>query len=239
MTAVMSPRRTNADRPLSIAVAIVVASVVFLGFSQTFYLRGFVGSPGLSNLLLIHGVVMTSWIALLIAQVWLVAAGRTDLHRRLGIVGACIALLVLIVGVMAAVDAGRRGFSPSPQVTPIAFMAVPIIDVIVFAVLVGVALLNRRRSATHKRLILLATLGILTPAVARLPIDMLKQTGLPAFFGVTVFCVVAVVLWDTIRNRRLHPAFAWGGAFLIASIPFRIFLSQTAGWASAARWLIS
>jgi hypothetical protein len=118
-------------------------------------------------------------------------------------------------------------------------MAVPLVDVLVFAVLVGAGVWQRRRSAAHKRLMLLATLGILTPAVARLPIDALKQAGLPAFFGITVFCVVAVVVFDTLRTGRLHPAFGWGGALLIASIPLRIFLSKTEAWAAFAGWLIA
>ena len=68
---------------------------------------------------------------------------------------------------------------------------------------------------------------------------MQQQAGLPAFFGVTVFCLLAVVVFDTVRNARLHPAFGWGAAFLIASIPFRIVLSKTEAWADFARWLIA
>jgi hypothetical protein len=85
---------------------------------------------------------------------------------------------------------------------------------------------------------LLATLAILTPGVARLPIDAIKQGGLPAFFAVTLFCVIVVVLFDTIRNRRLHPAFGWGAALIIVSVPLRIALAQTAAWSGFAGWLI-
>lgn len=237
--AVTASRPRRSERPLFLSAALAVAIVVFAGFARTFYLRGFFSSPVLSNLLMLHGMAMTLWIGMFITQIGLVAAGRTDLHRRLGLVGAALVALILVVNFLAAVDAGRRGFSPTPLVSPIAFMAVPLVDLAVFATLVGAALWNRGQTATHKRLMLLATLGILTPAVARLPIDALKHAGLPAFFGVTVFCVVAVVVIDTVRNRRLHPAFAWGGAFLIASIPFRILLSRTETWAAFARWLIT
>ena len=240
MTALAAPRTARSERPLFIAAALAAAIVVFLGFARTFYLKGFFGGPALSGLLLLHGVAMSLWIATFIAQMTLVALGRSDLHRRLGFFGAALAVLIIVVNIMAAVEAGRRGFSPAPQaVTPIMFMAVPLVDVLVFSGLVGAALWHRRRSATHKRLMLLATLGILTPAVARLPIETLKQVGLPAFFGVTVFCVLTVVMFDSVRNRRLHPAFGWGAAFLIASIPFRIFLSKTEAWDRFAHWLIA
>jgi hypothetical protein len=240
MNAVAAATRSrHSERPLFVAAAFAVAIVVFAGFARTFYLKGYFGTPALSSLLLLHGMAMTLWIGTFIAQIALVAAGRTDLHRRLGLFGAALVVLIVVVNFLAAVDAGRRGFSPTPLVTPIGFMAVPLVDLVVFATLVGAALWNRRRSATHKRLMLLATLGIMTPAVARLPIDTLKQVGLPAFFSVTVFCVLVVVAIDTLRNRRLHPAFAWGGAFLVTSIPFRVFLSRTEAWAAFARWLIA
>ena len=240
MTAVVAaPRPRRSDRPLFLAAALAAALVVFVGFSRTFYLKGVFGGPALSGLLMLHGVAMTLWIGLFIAQIGLVAAGRTDLHRRVGLLGGGLVVLIIVVNVLAAIDAGQRGFTPTPQVTPIMFMAVPLVDVLVFAILVGAALWHRRQSATHKRLMLLATLGILTPAVARLPIDALKQVGLPAFFGVTVFCVLAVVVYDTVRGGRLHPAFGWGAALLIVSIPFRIVVSKTESWARFARWLIA
>ncbi|HET9023808.1 MAG TPA: hypothetical protein VFN64_04510 [Burkholderiaceae bacterium] len=238
MNAISPVRPARSERPLFVAVAIVVAALIFAGFARTFYLKGLFGAPPLSNLLLAHGVIMTAWVVLFITQIALVSAGRTHLHRRLGIAGGLVAALVVVVNLLAAIDAGRRGFSPSPQVTPVMFMAIPLIDVVVFGSLVGAALWNRRRPATHKRLMLLATLGILPPAVARLPIDVLRSGGLPAFFSVMIFCVVVVVAFDTFRNRRLHPAFGWGAAFLIASVPVRILLAQTEAWSAFATELI-
>lgn len=238
MTALSPVRPGRSERPLFVAGAIVAAVLVFAGFARTFYLKAVFGSPPLSALLSLHGFVMTAWVVLFIVQIGLVSARRTDLHRAFGLAGAVVATLVVIVGVLAGLDAGRRGFTPSPQVAPLAFMAIPLVDVVVFGSLVTAALLNRRRPASHKRLMLLATLGILTPAVARLPLDGLRAAGLPAFFAVMIFCVVVTVAIDTWRNRRLHPAFAWGAAFLIASVPLRIALAQTEAWQAFARWLI-
>ena len=133
MTAVAATRPASSDRPLFIAAALAVATIVFVGFARTFYLKGLFAAPALSNLLLLHGAAMTLWIGLFLAQISLVAAGRTDLHRRLGVVGACLVVLILVVNIAAAIDAGRRGFTPAPQVTPLMFMAVPLVDVLVFA----------------------------------------------------------------------------------------------------------
>jgi hypothetical protein len=136
---------------------------------------------------------MTLWFGLFIAQVRLVAARRTDLHRRLGGLGAILLVLILFLGVATAITAARHGVTPAPEVSPLMFMAIPLADLVVFAALVGVALWNRRRSDIHKRLMLLATLSILTPGIARIPIGFFQQGGLPVFFGLTVLTVIVCV----------------------------------------------
>ena len=235
----LSARTARPDRPLFVGSLILVLVIIFAGFAQTFYLKSWFGTPPLSNLLFLHGVVMSAWLMLFMIQTALVEFGRTDLHRRLGIAGAGLAALVLIVGVVAALDAGRRGFSPAPEVTPQMFLAIPLVDMVVFAIFVGLALAKRRNSGTHKRLMLLGTVSMLTPAVARLPVDALKQGGLPAFFAITVAVVILIVVIDTVRHRRLHPAFGWGAALLIAAVPARIALAQTDAWVSIADRLIA
>lgn len=237
--ATSSVRSARRDRPLFVFASILVLAIVFAGFAQTFYLKAWSDRPPLSNLLFVHGLVMTAWLALFVGQTALVESGRVDLHRKLGVAGAGLAVLLVVVGVAAALDAGRRGFSPAPQVTPQMFLAIPLVDILVFAILVGIALAKRRNGPTHKRLMLLGTVGMLTPAVARLPIDQLRQAGLPAFFAVTIACVILVVLIDTVRHRRLHPAFGWGAALVIGSVPARIALAQSDAWVSIANRLIA
>jgi hypothetical protein len=241
-TPVIAPslaRAPRPDRPLFVVGLLLVLLIVFAGFAPTFYLKGLFGTPPLSNLLFAHGLVMSTWIALLGVQTALVEFGRTDLHRRLGVAGVGVAGLVVVIGVAAALDAAQRGFSPTPQVTPLMFLAIPLVDLLVFAILAGAALAMRRKSAVHKRLMLLATVGMLTPAVARLPIDALKEAGLPGFFGVTIACVLLVVAIDTVRHRRLHPAFGWGAALIIAAVPGRIALAQSDAWVSIAGRLVA
>jgi hypothetical protein len=227
------------DRRFYSCVATLAALIVFAGFARTFYLKDMFGAPTLPGLLLAHGTVMTLWFVLFIVQLRLVAAGRTDLHRRLGVFGAILVVLILAVGVTTAVDAARRGVTPAPGVTPLMFMAIPLVDLVVFAILVGVALWNRRRSDIHKRLMLLATLSILTPGIARIPLAFTQQGGLPVFFGLTVLFVIICVVVDTVKNRRLHPAFGWGATLVVASVPLRLMLAGTAAWTQFATWLVS
>jgi hypothetical protein len=58
------------------------------------------------------------------------------------------------------------------------------------------------------------------------------------FFGLTDLCVIAFVIVDTVRNRRLHPAFLWGTLFMVASHPLRLMLAGTDAWMRFAAWLV-
>jgi hypothetical protein len=219
--------------------AVVAALTIFAGFGRTLYLRSISGAPTLSPLLLVHGIVMTTWFVLFCIQVWLVATGHVRWHRRLGLFGIAVALAVVYVGIDAAIDAARRGVGPAHGVATETFMAIPLFDMPVFALLVGIALWRRRRPDIHKRLMLLASLGMLTPAIARIPLGLIQAGGPPVFFGLALGIVGACIAVDTLRNGRLHPAFGWGGALIFAMVPLRLLIAQTPAWSRVAAWLVS
>jgi hypothetical protein len=229
-------QRNRADRTFYTVVAVLAALVAFAGFARTYYLKDLFGTPALSGLVHAHGIVMTAWLALFFVQARLIAAQRVDLHRRLGLAGGLLALLIVVVGTATSIESARHGLSPG--LPPLVFLAIPLGVVVVFAVLVTAALLLRRRADFHKRLMALASISILTPAIARIPVDALQAVGPPLFFGLTDLIVLACVAYDTMRNRRLHPAFGWGALFLFASQPLRIMLAFTPAWMEFATWLV-
>lgn len=230
------PGRTR-ERRLYTAGAIAAVLVVFAGFARTYYLKGAFGTPELPPLMHAHGIAMTLWVALFVAQTRLVAAGRTDLHRKLGMAGLVVAAAVVILGAKVAIEGARGGLSPG--LPPLVFLAVPLGMLAVFVPLVAAAIALRRRSDWHKRLMLLATLTLLTPAIARLVIDVLALKSPPLFFAFNDAIVLAFVGWDTVRSRRLHPAFLWGTLFFLASQPLRIVIGHTEAWQRFAAWLIA
>jgi hypothetical protein len=231
------PARVN-DRRLYILAAALIPLIVLAGFARTYYLKPFFHTPALPGRIVhLHGIVMTTWVLLFIAQVSLVATRRARIHRRLGILGAVLAALVVIVGILTALYAAARGASPGPPA--LAFLIIPIGDMLIFSILIGLALYYRRKLDVHKRLMLLAAINLLTPAIARIPLGFIINGGPLAFFGLTDLCLLACVAFDTYKHRRLHPVFLWGSIFLIVMQPLRLLLAGTETWMNFAAALVA
>jgi hypothetical protein len=230
---IRTKRRT---RRFYVGMAIAITITVFAGFSRSYFLKAYYGTPELSLLLHLHGLVFTAWILFFLVQTTLVAAGRTYIHRRMGVAGAVLAVLVIVLGTTTAILRAKDGAAPIPGVSPLSFLAVPLFDMVVFAILVGGALYFRHRLEAHKRLMTLAMISLLSAPIARLPFGVLKA-GPPAFFGLTDLFIVALLVYDLATRRRVHPATIWGGLLIVASQPLRLIISGTPAWLAFAGWL--
>ena len=215
-------------------VAIVIT--VFAGFSRTFYLRPHFQTQPLIPLLVLHGVVFSSWIVLLITQTTLIATKRTRTHMRLGIAGGVIAGLMIVIGTVTAI-VRAKGPSPIPGVNPLSFLTIPLGDMLVFAILVGAAFYFRRRVDMHKRLILLATIALLPAAVARLPFRFIETGGPLVFYGLSDLFIVPCLIYDVVTRGRPHRVTVLGGALIVISHPLRLVIGSTHAWLAFATWL--
>jgi hypothetical protein len=216
-------------------MAVAIALTVVAGFARTYYLRPLFGLPPLSPLLHLHGVVFSSWLLLFLTQSVLVASNRTRVHRRLGVAGAVLAVVMVVVGTCTAVIRAKQGATPVEGIDPLAFLVVPLGDMLVFSVLVASAIYFRRRPDLHKRLMLLAMISLMTAGVARLP--LVNQGGPLAFFGATDLFVLACAAYDVTALKRVHRATLVGGLFVVASQPARLILASTPAWLAFAAWL--
>jgi hypothetical protein len=234
----MATRERSRDRWFFSGMAIAALLTVFAGFSKTYYLGRFFGAEPISTLVHTHGVVFTLWILLFVGQTSLIAARRTVIHRRLGAVGAALAVLMLVVGYLTAIEAARLGVTPPGGPPPLNFLSVPLGTLLAFGILVAAGIHNRGRSETHKRLMLLATIALLTPALARFR-NLDLPGGPPMAIGGTCLFVLACMGYDRGAHGKVHPAFLWGGLFLMISLPLRFAIGRTDAWRSIAVWLTS
>lgn len=230
------------DRAFYSGMAIAMALAVFIGFARTYYLSSYFGTNAtltggpVSTVVHLHAALFTAWVLLFLVQTSLVATHRVAVHRRLGVAVAGLAALMVVAGTVIALATARRGGGP-PGIEPLAFLVIPLGDMAVFSVLVTAALWLRRNKEAHKRLMLMAYLAILVAAVARLP--GVLSLGPLGFFGLTfVPALVVAMIYDRVTRGRVHPAYLWGGALLILSVPLRLMLSTTSAWHRLAETLV-
>jgi uncharacterized membrane protein YozB (DUF420 family) len=225
------------ERRFFTGIAVATLLTVLIGFSRSFFLRPlFPDWPSPSEgIFYVHGAAFAAWIVLLVVQTSLVAGGRTSLHRTIGPLGAVLAATMVVLGTVAALTAAQRatGFVGIP-VPPLQFLAVPLFDMALFATFTALAIARRRDAQSHKRLMLLATVNLVTAAIARWP--MIGALGPPAYFGLTDLFVIALAVWDFRTRGRLHPVTLWGGLLILISQPLRLIVSGTAAWLAFAKF---
>ena len=231
--------RWIAERRFFTGMAIAMLLVAYVGFARSFFFCFvFPEWPSPSEpIFYVHGVFFSAWCVLLVLQAILVGVGRTDVHRKVGILGVVIALGMVILGVAGALIAANRpiGFHRVP-VPPLQFLIVPLVDMAFFGAFVGLGVANRTNPQSHKRWMMLATVTLLAAAFARWP--YVWKLGNPfVYFGLADLFIVALAIWDFRTRGNLHPVTRWGGLALIVSLPARLALSGTAAWLAFATWL--
>ena len=109
-----------------------------------------------------------------------------------------------------------------------------------FTVLVTLAVIYRKRPEYHKRLMLLATLGLVITPLARISRMMALPFDPPAIGGMILSDIffAALVAFDLKKHGRLHPATLWAGGAYLLSQPLRVAIGNTEAWQAFARSLI-
>lgn len=219
--------------------AFVGFTVIFVGFARTFFLRFLFAASKMPLYLYMHGLLFSSWFLLFYIQSRLIASHRVDLHRCLGVFAAALAGLAVPVAIFVALRAGQRVYETKSKAFSIEAppLALDLGACLAFTVFIGLALYFRRRSEIHKRLMLLGSCSILLPAIGRVP-GLFPVGGL---WGLAVFAEIVpltFILYDTARNRRLHPAFGWGGLGIIFSWPTFLVIGRTESWLKFTEWLV-
>lgn len=224
----LNMRRTREHR-FFWGMSVLMALVVFIGFSRTYFLASyFHAKPLAAPIVHIHAAVFTGWMLLLVAQTSLAATGRAEIHRRLGIAGIVLAPLVFVFGVIVATEMLRR-LSTVPGVDSSVIYAVALSEITGFAVPTFFAFRLRKRSAYHKRLIIIGTVAMMTAGFGRWPIHALLHRPLPAMLC-TFSLLLLVIAHDLATLRRVHRATALASGWVVCVALGAIALSRTAAW---------
>jgi hypothetical protein len=241
-------RKSTATRPLYRPVsrtteriffggmAILLCVVVVYGFSRTYFFAGMMRAPLPAPILHIHGAAFTLWMVLYLVQSALISAHRVAWHRTLGTIAFCLPPIMIILGVLAGIDAMTRGVMIGP-LDPATSLSIPLLGIACFAVLIFAAWRTRRRPDAHKRLIVFATIDLAGAAFGRFPWD---KIGLPpaagAVTGIGIMCLL-VIGYDLFALHRLHRSTMWAAPLTFAAEAFAVPIGMTAPWHSFAGFL--
>jgi uncharacterized membrane protein YozB (DUF420 family) len=191
-----------------------------------------------------HGLTMSLWVLLLIAQAWLIARGRRQMHRSTGLVSYALvpALVVAAVNflhfrVRDAADLGDSG---------LLFVTLVVNALVAFLVLYGLAMWYRRQPAVHARFMIASVFPLFTPVTDRLIGRYLPSLvalvpwvgGSPvvptAGFLLADVILVALSAWDWTTNKRLVFPVALGVLALYHASVLTFY--QFGFWQAFGRW---
>lgn len=231
-----TPRAHAIDRWIFVFMAAWYIAIVLLGFIPDAI--GMVAAakaglrPPLPVILHVHAVVMGSFLLLLLTQSVLMATGRCELHKRVGIAAFVLVPVLVVVGLMLAPTIYREFWSMAQTAPPdlranlqrrlIMLNDILLMQIrigILFPLFMGIGLAARGRNAgLHKRMIFLATAMPMPAAIDRM--HWLPNTIPSSAVGTDLYILAAVsplFVWDVVRNRRVHEAY-W--IWLGISLPF-------------------
>jgi uncharacterized membrane protein len=252
-----TPRAHSIDRWIFVAMAAWFIAIVLIGFVPD--AMGMVAAaktgqrPPLPAILHVHAVVMGSFLLLLLTQSVLMATGRCELHKRVGIAAFVLVPVLVVVGLILAPtiyhqvlsfsQTGPAELRPQLQQRLMALENILLLQIrigILFPLFMGIALAARgKNGGLHKRMLFLATAVPLPAAIDRM--HWLPNT-LPAMpVGTDLWLLVALsplFLWDVARNRRVHEAYwIWLGVYVPVGL-LAYGLWDTPWWHATARQIM-
>jgi hypothetical protein len=188
-----------------LCMALLFATLVVWGFSRTIDNSLFHAAPPRPFLLWIHGAAFASWVAFFIAQSTLVRVHKVSWHRSIGWFGAGLATVMAPLGIAIGIVMARFDAVQLHMTDTDAFLAIPFYGMTAFAVLTALAIYWRKRPETHRRLMFVATCGLMDAALARF--DFVYDHRI-FFLGVDLLIALGVVR-DLVVDRRVHKVYLY------------------------------
>jgi hypothetical protein len=210
-------------------MGVVLIAIVIAGFVPPVLARPG-GATSLPVLLHVHGAVFVSWFLIFSAQARLAGSGNLSLHVRLGKVSVLVAAAMVILGYFVIRGAYANPDWSIAEMSGAASVMFPFTDILNFTIVYSLALANRRNPAAHKRLMLLAGILIIDPAVARLVMTLGAVAPLIVMIELALFG--ALLSYDFITRRRPSWTSLLGIGLFAAALVAKLTVSQHAIWRS-------
>jgi hypothetical protein len=164
----------------------------------------------------LHAVVFFGWVMLYLAQNVFVGTGYRQIHKRLGWLAVAWVPAMLAMGTWVTVAMARAGAVPF-FFQPLYFLILDPLTVLVFAGLTAAAIVMRRKTQWHRRLMFCGMTILLGPGFGRLlPMPLLIPYAGWAVFAAIIPFPLAGMIRDLRVAGRVHPAWWWGAGTIVA-----------------------
>jgi hypothetical protein len=228
--------KTFLNRYFYLSMSLVMAALVVWGFSRTVAANLFHASPPRPFLLWIHGAAFSTWVVFFIAQSALVRVHKVSVHRLLGWFGAGLATLMVLLGFSITPIMTRFDMTVLHQTDAAQFMAIPFYDMIAFGTLIGLAIYWRKRPEYHRRLVFIASCGLMDAAVGRFAFIFDNSLFFPVLDGLILLGVGR----DLVVDGRVHAVYRYALPVLIVGQGLAVYLwrANPAWWQSITRSVV-
>jgi FtsH-binding integral membrane protein len=201
-------------------MSLLLAAIVVTGFQRTVNQNLFHPAVPRPLVLWFHGAAFSAWIVFFIAQSTLVRVRKVSWHRFIGWFGAGLAAAMVVLGFRTAIVMDRFDTVTLHQTGGDAFLSVPFYDMIAFGILVGLAILWRKRPEFHRRLIFIATCGLMDAPLGRF--DFLFNNNL--FFPCIDLLILLGVARDLFVEKRVHKVYVYALPLLIVGQSLSVYM---------------
>jgi hypothetical protein len=212
---------------------------IAVGFGRTYLVPMSRGTFAAPTIVHVHGTFAMAWVLLFVVQPLLVRWRRLRWHRRLGWVGAPLALGVAVTMIPAGYHQVAREVAAGAGATGISAILGVLTSALLFVSLVAAGIIARRDRESHARWMLLATLVVIWPAWFRFRHYF---PGVPRpdiwFAGVLAYVwIIVAMVHDRLTRGRVHSVLLWGGTFVIVEQMSETMAFDAPWWRAAAQAL--
>ncbi|HEY9183133.1 MAG TPA: hypothetical protein VIQ99_08035 [Gammaproteobacteria bacterium] len=240
--ALQNPARDEsvADRWVYVLTAALFAAVAIVGFAprSMAILAGELRFPPL--IVHVHAALMVAWLGLLLAQTLLVAKDRTALHMKLGlaslVVAPCLWATMIAITIWRYDERAELG----QIVQGSNILLTQARSIIYFALFFTWAFLVRKTDReTHKRMMLLATVGLMGAAITRMTwLPTTFPEGYGAVHAYMLLLLAPSLTYDIVRLGRPHRAYVIGLALFLPWLLLTQLLWGSPWWVETASKLM-
>ena len=241
------------DHNFFLFMLILTWAAIASGFGYDMYKLNELGKLHFSLIVHIHAAAFTGWLVLFTAQIILVRSKNLALHKKMGLISFGLIPLMVLFGILTAFIVAKRDYgTPSSDLH---FICVQLGNLILFSSFAGIGLYLRKNYAVHNRLMLLSTLALTEPGLARwfsykiAPFfgnyfwnyKTFSQGFLPFWIYEVLpqlILILAIGVYDYVTRKQLNKAYVLGVFFFLFVTGVEVFLYYSDSWFNLMKQMI-